>query len=230
MIRNIPLDGSSHDFASEACISTCSPGAFRDQNLTQTEGLSVQVEVMEGKWEAWEGWNWNFNEVVRYVWYRIHIFTSYLHILEIYTLSYFCLLVLSWFGDIWCMLMMRVGAWGWRGWSLGTPLTKKFQKTGAAGEKSIPSDAFLYSTCSFLVNILYTTVPWFLCYSAIDSKNKSFLNPFWFLYTGFIVLAIIQEKCPPARLAWIFVCSGCRNLIPRDQFLSVSSQSQSNIN
>eukprot|EP00434_Breviolum_minutum_P014011 symbB.v1.2.012356.t1/scaffold854.1/size229663/10 len=27
-----------------ACISTCSPGAFHDQNLTQTEGLSVQVE------------------------------------------------------------------------------------------------------------------------------------------------------------------------------------------
>ena len=196
------------------------------ETKTSHKQRACRCKWRSGKWEAKVGFLDILDEFVRWC---LVPYTSYLHILEIYTLY---LIFLSWFCHdlvIFGACSWWAGAWGWRWLKLGE-LSPKSCCSRELWERSDPSDGFLYSTCSFLVNILYTTFPWFLCYSAIDSKNKSFLNPFWFLYTGFIVLAIIQEKCPPARLAWIFVCSGCRNLIPKDQFLSVSSQSRSNIN
>lgn len=212
-------------FASEACISTCSPGAFRDQNLTQTEGLSVQVEVME--WEVGsEGW---VSGILMHLFDMFGtVYIMFTHIRDLYTI----LFLFTRFVMIWWYLVhahdeiRRMGLEGVEAW--GPPSPKTFKKR-ELWERSDPSDGFLYSTRSFLLNILYTTtfmVFVLFCYwFKMHKSSRKILSDCFDLRTPWKnwlhCPSYNSREMPPARLAWIFVCSGssgCRNLIPKDQF------------
>ena len=159
------------------------------------------------------------------------VYIIFTHIRDLYTM----LFLFTRFVMIWWYLVHahdEIRRMGLEGLKLGDPPHQKVSKNESCGREvhsiRCGSLQYMFFSCKYLVyHYIHGFWAILLLIQNAHVIFESFLIP---VHWRLIVLAIIQEKCPPARLAWIFVCSGCRNLIPRDQFLSVSSQSQSNIN